>query len=337
MKIRRKHIFIKFLCFLYILTNALPSWANNKITLQLRHIEPSHLAGYYVAIKRGFYEEEGLDVEIKEATETTNVVDEVVSGRAQYGVGTSSLLIERQKGKPVVVLAVIFQQSSNLLVTAYRSPTQNIDEIKGKDVMIGNDVEDILAYLKMEGLESKINRVPRSLGIDDLISGKVFAKTLNCPHPLDELKERGFKYHVYNPHTVGIDFYGDNLFTSEKEVENNPERVKAFLRASLLGWLYVYESPEDAAELLAREYPDKFDAKKLIANIKTLKPYMKSDLVPLGYMHEGRWKFIGQTLTSLGMLKADFNLKGFLYKEPEPKDLKTILISSIIICLLYTS
>ncbi|MFQ3574271.1 MAG: ABC transporter substrate-binding protein, partial [Thermodesulfovibrionales bacterium] len=280
-----------FIAFLFPLIDALPSWAQGTVTLQLRWAETGHLAGFFIALKKGFYAEEGLDVRLKEANAHTNVVDEVVSGRAQYGIGTSGIIIDRQQGKPIVVLAVINQRSSNMLVTAYSSPIQSIDEIRGKDVMIAPYTEDILAYLKLHGLEAQYNRLNHSMDLQDLIKGKVYAMTISCPQPLEELEQMGFRYHVYNPRTDGIDFYGDNLFTSETEINNNPHRVSAFIKATLLGWQFVADSPKEAAEIIAKAYPEKGGADQILRQINAILPYIKSDIVPIGFMHEGRWRY----------------------------------------------
>ena len=82
-----------------------------KIALQLRWFHQFQFAGYYAAKVKGYYQEAGLDVRIMDSKPGMDVVNEVVSGRAQYGVGNSSLLLARQQGKPVVALAAIFQHS----------------------------------------------------------------------------------------------------------------------------------------------------------------------------------------------------------------------------------
>ena len=86
------------------------SLAAERVTLQLKWQHQFQFAGYYAALEQGYYRDNGLDVALVEATPQTDVVDEVTAQRAQYGVGTSALLLERSHGKPVVVLAAIFQR-----------------------------------------------------------------------------------------------------------------------------------------------------------------------------------------------------------------------------------
>ena len=79
------------------------------VSLQLKWSHQFQFAGYYAAIEKGFYREEGLDVILREGLPATNLINEVTGGNADFGVDNTSLLIERDRGKSVVVLAAIFQ------------------------------------------------------------------------------------------------------------------------------------------------------------------------------------------------------------------------------------
>ena len=87
---------------------AAPAFAIEPVTLQLKWRNAFQFAGYYTALWKGYYRDAGFDVTIREAEPGQSVVDEVVAGRAQFGVGTSSLLLAWHGGKPVVVLGVVF-------------------------------------------------------------------------------------------------------------------------------------------------------------------------------------------------------------------------------------
>ena len=93
---------LRALAFLAILIqfSLTPASARESITLQLKWTHAFQFAGYYAAKELGYYDAAGLDVQFKEASPELNVVEEVISGRAQFGVGTSSLLLERNAGRP---------------------------------------------------------------------------------------------------------------------------------------------------------------------------------------------------------------------------------------------
>ena len=69
-----------------------------------------------------------------------------------------------------------------------------------------------------------------------------------------ELERRGIPYQILNPQDYGINFYGNNLFASETETVNKPDRVRRFVRASSKGWLYALSHKEEIVDLILAKY-----------------------------------------------------------------------------------
>ncbi len=293
------------------------------VTMQLKWTHAFQLAGYYAAQEQGYYRDAGLDVRIQEALPGVDPIASVLDGRAQYGVGTSALLLQRQLGKPVVVLAVIFQHSPYVLIARQRQATQGLHDLAGKRVMLEPQSDELLAYLAREGLPlDRIVRVEHSYDPQDLIDGKVdaiAAYVTNQPYHLDRA---GLAYQIYTPRAAGIDFYGDNLFTSEAELQANPERVRAFRDASLRGWKYAMEHPEETVDLILAKHSSRHSRDYHLFEAKQMIPLLRPDLVEAGYMHAGRWRHIADTYADMGMLPRDFPLAGFLYDAAPPPDPK---------------
>lgn len=152
------------------------AWGAETVNLQLKWTHAFQFAGYYAARELGYYSEAGLDVRINEAVPGTNVVAKVVSGEADFGVGMSSLLLEREAGKPVVVLAAIFQHSPQALIAARKTDTQSVHDLAGKRIMFEQLSEELHAYLKREGVPlDSIRQVEHAFDPQDLVSGKVDA------------------------------------------------------------------------------------------------------------------------------------------------------------------
>ena len=87
------------------------------VALQLRWFHQFQFAGYYAAIEKGFYREAGLEVFLIEGGYDKDTIEEVVNGRADFGVTNSEILLHRLKGKPLVVLAAVFQHSPLVLIS----------------------------------------------------------------------------------------------------------------------------------------------------------------------------------------------------------------------------
>jgi len=290
-----------------------PVFALEAVTLQLKWTHAFQFAGYYAALEQGYYRDAGLTVSIREALPGLDPVTEIIEGRAQYGVGTSSLLLERKAGKPVVVLAVIFQHSPYVLIARQ---TQSIHDLIDKRVMLEPQANELLAYLKSEGIPlERITRQEHSYDPQDLISGKInaiSAYTINQPYYLDRAN---INYQTYNPRSAGIDFYGDNLFTSESELKAHPERVKAFRAASLRGWQYAMAHPEEITSLILAKYSQRHPRQFFLFQAKQMASLIHPELIEIGYMNPGRWRHIADTYADIGMLPADFPLDNFLYRQ----------------------
>jgi ABC-type nitrate/sulfonate/bicarbonate transport system substrate-binding protein len=173
-------------------------------------------------------------VQLKDARPGLDVVDEVVSGRADFGIGNSGLLIDRLAGKPVVVLATIFQHSPAVYIARRQSAAQSVHDLAGQRVMVEPAMAELTAYLRREGIaDDRLTVVEHSFNTRDLIDGKVDAMSAYLSYEPYFLDQAGVDYQIFTPRSVGIDFYGDNLFTSESLLKARPDLARAFRRASL--------------------------------------------------------------------------------------------------------
>jgi len=287
------------------------------VVLQLKWTHAFQFAGYYAATEKGYYREAGLDVRIREAGPGTDAIGEVLAGRAQFGVATSDLLPARAAGKPLVVLAAIFQHSPLALALRGGRPPREARDLIGRRVMLDSQSEELLAYLKREGVPpDRIVRVPHSFGVEDLASGRVAALAVYTTCEPYYLNLRRIPYRLLIPRSAGIDFYGNCLFTSEAELRANPERVEAFRAASLRGWRYALAHPEEIIGLILSRYSRahsrdfyRFEARRTI-------PLLDPDLVDIGYMSPSRWRHIASVYAELGRISPDVSLEGFLYEPP---------------------
>jgi len=298
-----------------------PALALEKVTLQLKYAHQFQFAGYYAAQELGYYKEAGLDVRILEGQDGDAPEQDVVAGKAQYATGSSSLLLARLAGKPVVVLAVIFQHSPYALAMRQTGGDPDIRRLIGKRAMIGlsaehlTNADELLAYLTKEGVPpGSFQRVEHSFNPQDLISGKVDAMAIYTTNEPDTFDRQGFPYDIYSPRAVGIDFYGDNLFTSEQEIASHPERVRAFRAASMRGWQWAMSHQEEAADLILNKYSRRAGRLHLLYEARQMVPLVQPVLVEIGYMNPDRWQHIADVYASLGMLPKRVSFDGFMYR-----------------------
>ncbi|MEG1115093.1 MAG: ABC transporter substrate-binding protein, partial [Janthinobacterium sp.] len=208
--------------FFLLLCLATPARALEPVTLQLNFTHQFQFAGYYAAIEQGYYREAGLEVRLVEGGGAPFAEAAVLAGQAEYGVGNSTLLLSRMAGKPLVVLAVVFQHSPSVLLMRQQGGAPDVRKLVGAPVMIGapgdaaHASDEVSLFLgKMGVAPQQMRHLPPSYRVEDLIDGKVDAIAAYSTNEPDYLDRAGFSYYQFTPRTAGIDFYGDNLFTSE--------------------------------------------------------------------------------------------------------------------------
>lgn len=307
------------------------------IDFQLRWHHQFQFAGYYAAVERGYYREEGLDVRLHEAAPGKSPVEEVLAGRAQYAESNCELLYARLNGKPLVALAAIFQHSPAVLLARKDSGIYTPQDLIGKKVMLSNSKIDSIftAMFLHEGIKhGTIDIVPSSLDIEDLISGKVAAFNSYLTNEPYILKQRGIEFNIINPNTYGLDFYSDILFTTEQEVRQHPERVEAFRRATLKGWRYAMDHPDEIIDLLIKKYKVPKSRAHLQFEADAMRALVLPDLIEIGHMNPGRWQRMAEVFTDVGMGDKNYSLEGFIYDPDPPHEVarlkKTITVVSAI-------
>jgi len=342
----------RLLCF--VLFSAQAAWAGpatqqngvlQVIDVQLRWKHQFQFAGYYAAIAQGYYREEGLEVRLHEGGPNITPVEEVLSGRAQYGEANSELLYARLHGKPLVAIAVIFQHSPSVLLARTDEGVNTAHDLIDKPVMLmdAQTDADFLAMFRSEGIPlEKLQLLPSSYQVEDLANGKVTAFNSYSTNEPFYLQQRGVAYNVISPVTYGIDFYSDILFTTQAEIDEHPQRVEAFRRATLRGWRYAMDNPQKIIDLLLNEYSVEKSRAHLEFEAQAMRPLVQSDLIEIGHMNPGRWQRMAETFLDLGMVDSIDGLENFIY-DPNPPQLverlrKTIVLISIggVLVLMFT-
>jgi len=291
----------------------------DNVRVKLKWYHQFQFAGYYAAIAKGYYADVGLDVELLEGRPTVDPAEVVLSGEAEYGVGTPDLLLEWANGDPIVVLGVIFQHSPYVFLSLEDSEITDITALAGKRVMIEPQAAELYAYLQREmvPLES-LEILPHTFSATALLNGEVEAISAYVTDEPMMLHQLGIPYQQFNPRSSGIDFYGDSFFTTRERVDRYPEEVKAFRDATVRGWIYAMKHPAEIIDLILEEYPTRKSREALFFEYEQMRDLMYPELIPVGYMYEGRWRHIMQTYVQLGMMEEAVSLEGFLYDPDAP-------------------
>jgi PAS domain S-box-containing protein len=311
------------------------------VTLQLKWKHQFQFAGYYAAVEKGFYKDAGIQVSLLEAVEGQNPSEAVIDGRAEFGVSTSDILIMRSHGNKVVVLANIFQHSPQILLASKKSGIQHVHDLIGKTIAMEPNAADIIAFLNDEGIVTGKYIVDQHVfNADKLINGKIDVISAYSTDEPFVLQEANFEYTIISPSMGGIDFYGDGLFTTEALIKKDPLLVENFRAASLKGWKYAMENPEEIIELIYQKYSQRHSLEHLRFEANQMKNLIMPDVVEIGYSNHGRWESIGNTYKKLKMVDASFTIDGLFYadyQKPQNEILWRLIAGFLLILLVVAS
>lgn len=244
----------KMLLVLISISVLLSANNNKKIILQLNWLNQFQFAGFYMAKEKGYYNDVGIDIDIKEYSSKTNLVESIKIKEADFAVGRSSLLIEKANGEDIVALGAIFQESPLVIIVRKDSNINSVKDLKNKKIMITLDTKEdvaILAMLIANGLtKNDVLIEEHSFNLNDLIEGRVDAMASYISNEPIILNDKNIEYKIFNPKDYGFNFYGDILFTSSNFIKNNPKLTKDFYDATIKGWVYAFENIGETAETI---------------------------------------------------------------------------------------
>lgn len=250
---------MKKILFLLLIITTLSQAQVRDISLVLPWKHQFQFAGYYVAKEMGFYEKVGLKVHIKEYDLKRDNAKDVSNMKYDFGIGHSSIILDKINKYPnLKFLAVIHQSSPMTLISKKRSDIKTLEDIAGKTIMMSSDQANTASINAMlfsqDFKENSYEVVETSFNPVDLINGNADLMLSYSSNEPFVLEQKGIKYTIFDPKNYGYDFYSDILFTSSQMIDENPDVVKAFYKATLEGWLYAYSHIDYSIDIILNNY-----------------------------------------------------------------------------------
>lgn len=250
-------IILALLAFLFIKSNE--NEQLEKTSLRLKWVSQAQFAGYYSAQQEGYYEDENLSVTIEPAGPNISPIQSVVSGINEFGIaGAEQIITAIDNGVPIVAIAVIYRETPEALVSKKSLNIKTPKDLIGKTVGVVYDNDENLyrLLLKKNGIDEKsIKEVPAITGISQVMTNQVDAKMAYEMNDAVLLTIEGEKVNVLKFRDYGVKVYADTIFTTNDMVEKNPEKVRKFLKASIKGWEYAINNPEESVSQLIEINP----------------------------------------------------------------------------------
>ncbi len=261
------------------------------ITVQLSWTHQAQFAGMYVADQKGYYAAEGLSVTFVESGPSIVQVEKVLGGTAQFGVTRSdNLLVARAQGKTVRAIATIYRHSPSVYIALASSGITKPQDFVGKTISVGASGRPFL-YAMMGRLGIRPDQYTVVTSTSDLTpfySGEVQVRYVFLNNEVLTAQAAGYKINIIYPDDYGIHFYADTLFTTDDLIAQNPDLVLRFVRATLKGWSYAVENPDEVGPLVLRYKPQAdaaLENEKMTASI----PLVNTGEDYIGWMKPGIW------------------------------------------------
>ncbi|HCL06031.1 MAG TPA: hypothetical protein DHW64_08750 [Chitinophagaceae bacterium] len=293
--------------------------AGDTLRVQLKWWHQFQFAGYYAAELKGYYQQEGLNVKLIPGDPQHAPVPEVLSGRADFGITGSDLVVNYANGDPLIALGAIFQHSPYTILSLKEKNIQVPSDLIGKKLMASPDQgwTELKAIFLKEGIHpDSLKLLSHTWNNSDLIDGKADAISAYISVEINQLRKMGVEPSYMLPINYGIDFYGDVLFTRKTMADADPITISKFRKASFEGWEYAMSHTAEMADFIltlpgVKERGVTKD--DLLVEAEAMRKLILPDLVEIGHMNEGRWRHIADVHQKLGIISKQPDLTGFLY------------------------
>lgn len=220
----------------------------------------AQFAGYYVALEKGLYTAENLDVTILPGGPDIVSEQQVANGQADFGIDwVASFLAFRDKGVPIINVAQIYQSSGLLLVSKKTANITKAEDLKGKKVGVwygGNEFEflALMDKLKLDP-DRDLTIIKQGFTMDPFLAGQMDAASAMTYNEYQVVLASGLKaedLNVIDYNKEGVGMLQDNLFTSEEIFKNKKEMATRFVRASLKGWQAAIDDQKGAVDIIMK-------------------------------------------------------------------------------------
>ena len=295
--------------------------SNVKIKLKWRH--QFQFAGYYAAQIKGYYKEAGLNVEIIEGNANSAPIQYVLKDSAEYGISASDLIESRATGKPIVLLAAIFQHSPYVIISQKDKNIIRPQDLIGKKLMSSKEQGyiQLKAMLQKNGIDiSRVNIINHTWKNEDITNGYADAMTGYISAEPFQLNKKGVELNLIRPMNYGVDFYGDLLFTTENEINNHPDRAKAIRDATIKGWEYAMSHAEEISNYIltlpgVRERG--ITSEHLMYEAVAMQDLVKSEIVEIGHINRSRLENMINKYVEFGVINKNQDFKNFVFVETQ--------------------
>jgi ABC-type nitrate/sulfonate/bicarbonate transport system substrate-binding protein len=287
-----------------------------KVTVVLDWVPNTNHTGLYVAQDKGYFEDEGLEVKIIQPSEGGSA-DLIAAGQGEFGISYQEQVTYARTAKnplPVKAVAAIIQHNTSGFASPVEKGIKTPKDFEGKKYGgWGSPMEQAM----LKGLMEKENADFSKLEMVDIGAVDFFASVKDhvdftwiyygWDGVAAGLKDFPINFIKLQDFDSNLDFYTPVIIAKDDLINDDPELVKKFLKATTRGYEYAIENPEDAVESLLKASPE-IDKDLAVASQKYLAKEYKSDAKRWGEMKNEIWTNYANWMHERGLIEKELNV-----------------------------
>lgn len=296
------------------------------VTMMLDWFPNTNHTGLYVALEKGYFEEEGLNVEIKEPGDGISAEQVVASGKADFAISYQEALTQARTSEiPLVSIAAIIQENTSAFASLKEANITSPKDFEGKRYGgWGSPTEEAVLKALSDKYEIDYNEIEQvTLGQTDFfqsIGRDADFEWIYYGWDGVEAERRGIElnYIFLKDIDEALNYYTPIIATSEAKIEEDREMIRAFMRAVAKGYEFTIKNPEDAASILLKHVPD-LNEELVKASQKWLSKQYQGDAEQWGFQKEEVWKRYADWMFEQGLIESNIEAEKAFTNEFLPE------------------
>ena len=293
-----------------------PAAAADTVSLRLDWVIGSEHAPIFVARDKGFFKEEGIEVNLLAGEGSTVVVKLVGNKSNDFGYATADqVLMAHAKGLPIRTTAVVLQSTPGCIIFPKSKPIAKLEDLYGK--RLGTQIKSVVdkqweAVARMNKIDrSKITEIPSDRAVaQGIIGGTLDAAVAFFFNDGLLMEARGTPTGWLMFSDLGLKSYSTSLTVHEDLMKQNPGLVRRFTKAFMKGWTYSKQNPDEALALFLKANPnvDPVYAKLKLPAVLGLTESEDTKKNGLGYSTKAGWEAMQRALIDMKLMDAPIDV-----------------------------
>jgi len=306
---------------------AVAAHAQDKITLTTTWFAQAEHGGFYQAVATGIYKKYGIDATVRMGGPQVNGVQLLLAGQSDFIINYDfAVLSGVERGFPLVTVAAPFQFDMQGLIT--HDDVTDLSQIKDRTVLVaGTGTTYWWPWVKKKYGLTDAQMRPYTFNMQPFFADRNIVQQAFPSSEPYQAQQKGVKTNFFLLAAQGYPPYTQAITTTRKMVDEKPDLVQRFVRASIEGWKSYLANPAPGNELIKKDNPNMSDGQLAygLAKMKEINLVTGGDAAKsgIGIMTDERWERTAKFMVEWGLLKPDTDWRR-AYTTRFVKDLKVM-------------